>query len=431
MCAGGGLCYNTSIPILRKGAPRHAAHPAACTKPTLTSANFPPPWAACRPDENQPGCFETALDQTAFYPEGGGQPCDLGLLGGESVLAVRIDGEGVVWHRTARPLQPGQTVQGAIDWARRFDLMQQHTGEHILSGTLHRMFGAENVGFHIGSPWVRMDMSLPLTAAQLAEAEQAANRTVQADGAVRLLVSPPGELAALDYRSKKELSGPVRLVDAGGADLCACCGTHVSTAGQVGVIQIVSAQNYKGGVRLAVACGMRAAAELHALRADAQAAGAPAQRPRRAAGRSRAPPAGRPGRLKATGSRAAEQPGRRAGRSRTARQRAGGLSGRPRRRRPAAHQPGGRGPDRRAVRGAGPRRPGAGLRAGRRPKRRRAHPLPPAERPLRRPRRRQGRVLPGQPAGRCRPRGGGGIPAPGPLKRPPILSILSFSSKAS
>ena len=230
--------------------------------------------AACRPDENQPGCFETALDQTAFYPEGGGQPCDLGLLGGESVLAVRIDGEGVVWHRTARPLQPGQTVQGAIDWARRFDLMQQHTGEHILSGTLHRMFGAENVGFHIGSPWVRMDMSLPLTAAQLAEAEQAANRTVQADGAVRCWYPAPGELAALDYRSKKELSGPVRLVDAGGADLCACCGTHVSAAGQVGVIQIVSAQNYKGGVRLAVACGMRAAAELHALRADAQAAGA-------------------------------------------------------------------------------------------------------------------------------------------------------------
>ena len=230
--------------------------------------------AACRPDENQPGCFETALDQTSFYPEGGGQPCDLGLLGGESVLAVRIDGEGVVWHRTARPLQPGQTVQGAIDWARRFDLMQQHTGEHILSGTLHRMFGAENVGFHIGSPWVRMDMSLPLTAAQLAEAEQAANRTVQADGAVRCWYPAPGELAALDYRSKKELSGPVRLVDAGGADLCACCGTHVSAAGQVGVIQIVSAQNYKGGVRLAVACGMRAAAELHALRADAQAAGA-------------------------------------------------------------------------------------------------------------------------------------------------------------
>ena len=230
--------------------------------------------AACRPDENQPGCFETALDQTAFYPEGGGQPCDLGLLGGESVLAVRIDGEGVVWHRTARPLQPGQTVQGAIDWARRFDLMQQHTGEHILSGTLHRMFGAENVGFHIGSPWVRMDMSLPLTAAQLAEAEQAANRTVQADGAVRCWYPAPGELAVLDYRSKKELCGPVRLVDAGGADLCACCGTHVSAAGQVGVIQIVSAQNYKGGVRLAVACGMRAAAELHALRADAQAAGA-------------------------------------------------------------------------------------------------------------------------------------------------------------
>ena len=230
--------------------------------------------AACRPDENQPGCFETALDQTAFYPEGGGQPCDLGLLGGESVLAVRIDGEGVVWHRTARPLQPGQTVQGAIDWARRFDLMQQHTGEHILSGTLHRMFGAENVGFHIGSPWVRMDMSLPLTAAQLAEAEQAANRTVQADGAVRCWYPAPGELAVLDYRSKKELSGPVRLVDAGGADLCACCGTHLGRTGQVGLIKILSAQNYKGGVRLAVACGARAQQAVAAAWADAEAAGA-------------------------------------------------------------------------------------------------------------------------------------------------------------
>ena len=230
--------------------------------------------AACRPDAADPAYWESALDATAFYPEGGGQPCDLGILGGESVLAVRMDGEGVVWHRTAAPLPVGQTVEGRIDWERRFDCMQQHTGEHILSGTLHRMFGAENVGFHIGSPWVRMDMSLPLTPEQLAEAERAANRTVQADGAIRCWYPAPGELAVLNYRSKKELDGPVRLVDAAGADLCACCGTHVATAGQVGLVKILSAQHYKGGVRLAVACGMRALAEMQALQADAQAAGA-------------------------------------------------------------------------------------------------------------------------------------------------------------
>ena len=230
--------------------------------------------AACRPDPGQPGFFRVALDATAFYPEGGGQPCDLGLLGGQGVLAVDIDAAGVIWHRVAAPLAEGAAVEGRIDWPRRFDHMQQHTGEHILSGTLHRMFGAENVGFHIGSPWVRMDMSLPLTPEQLAEAERAANRTVQADGAVRCWYPAPQELAALDYRSKKELSGPVRLADAGGADLCACCGTHVATAGQVGVIKIVSAQHYKGGVRLAVACGMRAVTEMQALQSDAQAAGA-------------------------------------------------------------------------------------------------------------------------------------------------------------
>ena len=226
--------------------------------------------AACRPAGD---AWQAALDETAFYPEGGGQPCDTGTLGGAAVTDVQLR-DGVIWHTVAAPLAEGARVEGEIDWARRLDHTEQHTGEHILSGTLHRLFGAENVGFHIGSPAVRMDMSLPLTADQLAEAERLANEAVRADAPVRAWYPDPDELAGLTYRSKKELDGPVRLVDAGGADLCACCGTHVSAAGQVGMIQIVSAQNYKGGVRLAVACGMRAAAELHALRADAQAAGA-------------------------------------------------------------------------------------------------------------------------------------------------------------
>lgn len=228
----------------------------------------------CRPDPSADGYRETALDATAFYPEGGGQPCDLGMLGDRPVLAVRIDSEGVVWHRTAEALTPGQTVHGEIDWARRFDHMQQHTGEHILSGILHSLYGAENVGFHIGSPAVRVDVSLPLTADQLAKAEELANDTVQADKPVRCWVPPRTELAGLPYRSKKELEGDVRLVDAGGADLCACCGTHVATTGQVGLIKILSAQNYKGGVRLAVACGKRAYQAVCALWKDSQTAGA-------------------------------------------------------------------------------------------------------------------------------------------------------------
>ena len=133
-----------------------------------------------------PGGWAVTLDRTAFYPEGGGQPCDTGTLGGARVLAVHAAG-GEVAHLCDAPLEAGRTVAGAIDWAARLDAMQQHTGEHILSGALHRLFGAENVGFHIGSPWVRMDTSIPLTPEQLAEAEAAANDAVRSRHAGALL----------------------------------------------------------------------------------------------------------------------------------------------------------------------------------------------------------------------------------------------------
>lgn len=218
----------------------------------------------CRPC---PGGWEAALEATAFYPEGGGQPCDLGQLGGAAVRDVQIR-DGVIWHRVDAPLEG--CVEGVIDWPRRLDHMQQHTGEHILSGLLHRLYGAENVGFHIGDPAVRMDMSLPMTAAQLAQAERLANEEVQADTPVRCFV--PDALEGLDYRSKKALEGPVRIVEAGG-DVCACCGTHLGTTGQVGLIKILSAQNYKGGVRLAVVCGRRAYAAVAEAWQDAAEAG--------------------------------------------------------------------------------------------------------------------------------------------------------------
>ena len=197
------------------------------------------------------------LDRTAFYPEGGGQPCDTGALGTALVTDVQEHG-GVITHTVSAALPVGQTVEGRIDWARRRDHMEQHTGEHILSGTLHRLFGAENVGFHIGFPAVRMDMSVPLTAGQLAEAEAQANAVIRADAPVRCWYPAPEDLAKLTYRSKKEIDGAVRLVDAGGADLCACCGTHVSSAGQIGLVKLVSVQKFREGVRVELLCGGRA-----------------------------------------------------------------------------------------------------------------------------------------------------------------------------
>ena len=217
------------------------------------------------------GGFAVVLDRTAFFPEGGGQPFDTGRLGNARVLAVHTDGE-IITHTTDAPLPVGAAVEGVLDWDRRLDAMQQHTGEHILSGTLHRLYGAENVGFHIGSPYVRMDTSIPLTAEQLAEAEAQANAAVRADTPVRCYVPDLDTLAHTEYRSKKELEGPVRLVEAGG-DRCACCGTHLARTGEVGLIKIVSFQHYKGGMRLAVACGQRAYDAVATGWADAEAAG--------------------------------------------------------------------------------------------------------------------------------------------------------------
>lgn len=220
--------------------------------------------------EGPDGCG-VVLDRTAFFPEGGGQPWDTGRLGDARVLAVRTDGETIT-HTTDTPLPVGAVVEGVLDWPARLDAMQQHTGEHILSGTLHRLYGADNVGFHIGSPFVRMDTSIPLTAEQLAAAEAQANAAVRADTPVYCYVPDAATLAATEYRSKKELEGPVRLVEAGG-DRCACCGTHLARTGEVGLIKIISAQHYKSGMRLAVACGQRAFDAVAGGWADAESAG--------------------------------------------------------------------------------------------------------------------------------------------------------------
>ena len=226
---------------------------------------------AAEPDGRGGG--KLALDGTVFYPEGGGQPADHGTLtlpdGARLTVTDVHEQGGIIWHRVdALPhtAAPGTAVTGRIDWAWRFDKMQQHTGEHILSGILHQMFGAENVGFHIGSDAVRMDTSVPISAEGLREAELAANRIVWQNVPVLITYPTREELARMTYRSKKEIEGQVRIVTIPGADVCACCGTHTAATGAVGQIKILAAENYKGGVRLSIVCGERALLAAQAMR---------------------------------------------------------------------------------------------------------------------------------------------------------------------
>ena len=201
--------------------------------------------------------FAVTLDRTAFYPEGGGQPADHGTLGEARVLDVH-EKDGVVTHLCDRALSVGAEVGGRIDWARRFDHMQQHSGEHIISGLLCSTFRCDNVGFHMGADVVTIDYNADITWEQALEVERRANEYIWADRPIHILWPSPEELAALPYRSKKELTGPVRLTEFPGADLCACCGTHVQSSGQVGLVKLLSCQKFRDGVRLELLCGQRA-----------------------------------------------------------------------------------------------------------------------------------------------------------------------------
>jgi len=216
------------------------------------------------------GCTQTekgyavTLSATAFYPEGGGQPCDLGLLGGVQVLDVR-EREGNIVHLCQAPLTVGDAVEGRIDWDRRLDLMQQHTGEHILSGLIHKRFGHHNIGFHLGLTNIQIDFDGPIPAQALTELEWEANRVIWEDRPVLCSFPAESELPGIPYRSKKALDWPVRIVEIPGADICACCGTHLPTAGMVGCIKILSAIKFHEGVRLEIVCGGRALRHMSAV----------------------------------------------------------------------------------------------------------------------------------------------------------------------
>lgn len=201
--------------------------------------------------------WDVVLDRTAFYPEGGGQPGDAGTLGPARVTDTH-ERDGEVVHFCDAPLPEGAEVHGKIDWARRFDLMCQHSGEHIVSGIICARYGCDNVGFHLGAATVVIDFNHPVPAKDLPEIEREANRVIWENRPFVVSHPDPEALAALPYRSKKELHGDVRIVECPGADCCACCGTHVRSAGELGIIKLTSLKPLREGVRIELLAGQRA-----------------------------------------------------------------------------------------------------------------------------------------------------------------------------
>ncbi len=213
--------------------------------------------AAVTSCEEGKGGYLVTLDRTAFYPEGGGQPYDTGVLGEAKVLEVH-DKNGVITHLCDKPLTVGASVEGKIDWARRFDHMQQHSGEHICSGLICERFRCDNVGFHMGTDTVTIDFNADISWEELLEIEEAANRYICEDHEIDIHFYRGTELDRVEYRSKKPLEGDVRIVAFPGADCCACCGTHVVRSGQVGLVKFLSVQKFREGVRIELLCGGRA-----------------------------------------------------------------------------------------------------------------------------------------------------------------------------
>ena len=214
---------------------------------------------SCR--ETEKNQYEVVLDRTAFFPEEGGQYADSGrLFQGEQEIPVFDVQEknGILIHYTEKALQEGTEITGEIDYEERFSKMQQHTGEHIVSGIVHRRFGYNNVGFHLGNEEVTMDFDGMLTMEQIREIEREANEAVAANVEIQVLYPTKEELKDIAYRSKMEIEGQVRIVRIPGWDTCACCAPHVTATGEIGIIKLTGAIKYKGGMRVSMLCGFRA-----------------------------------------------------------------------------------------------------------------------------------------------------------------------------
>ena len=213
--------------------------------------------------------WEITLSATAFYPEGGGQPADTGLLGNVRVTDVH-EKDGQVVHYTDGPLPVGEMVRGVIDWDRRFQHMQEHSGEHLVSGLIHQRFGYDNVGFHMGTDEVTIEFNGVLEWGDLMAIEEKANGMIWENLEISAVYPEKDELDAMEYRSKKELTGAVRIVSIPGGDVCACCGTHVERTGEIGLVKFLSMIHYKGGVRISLLCGKRAVEDYERKRDQVQ-----------------------------------------------------------------------------------------------------------------------------------------------------------------
>jgi alanyl-tRNA synthetase len=218
--------------------------------------------------EERGGRVLVRLDRTAFYPTSGGQPFDTGTLGASRVVDVVDEDDGSIAHVVddAAALETGRAVHGDIDWARRFDHMQQHTGQHVLSAAFDRLFGVRTVSFHLGAAASTIDLARELSAGEIAAAEAEANRIVWEDRPVAIRFASAQEAAAMPLRKEAAREGTLRLIDIDGFDLSACGGTHVARTGGIGVIAIASWERFKGGHRLTFLCGARALAAYRGLR---------------------------------------------------------------------------------------------------------------------------------------------------------------------
>lgn len=204
--------------------------------------------------EEKDGSFLVVLDKTAFFPEGGGQDADKGVINGIEVLDVQIK-DNIIYHKLEKSLEIGSTVDCNIDWDTRFSRMQNHTGEHIVSGVIHRTFGYNNVGFHMNDTLVTFDVDGPLNDEQIKEVEFKANQAIYGNKSIKAIYPTAEELPSYDYRSKLDITEGVRLIEIEDTDLCACCAPHVARTGEVGIIKIVSYIPYKKGTRIEMLCG--------------------------------------------------------------------------------------------------------------------------------------------------------------------------------
>lgn len=201
--------------------------------------------------------FAVILDKTAFFPEGGGQPSDIGTLGSAKVLDVQIEND-TIYHYTDCALNVGDMVEGKLDFERRFRFMQNHSGEHIVSGIVNSLYGLDNVGFHLNEELVTLDFNGILNIEQILLIEQEANRRVWQNVKFKTYYPTADELEKLEYRSKKELDGDIRIVEIENTDRCACCAPHVKTAGEIGMIKLLDTEKMRGGSRIVMKCGQYA-----------------------------------------------------------------------------------------------------------------------------------------------------------------------------